>query len=75
MGLRERGEAPCAYVVNQISIKISEVERKIAALGQLKSDLLQLQTEAARLPITDIEAKNCVCHLIENQQLITLDEI
>ena len=75
LGLRERGEAPCAYVINQISTKIDEVERKIAVLTHLKAELVQLQAEATRLPLTDIEAKSCVCHLIENQRLITPDEI
>lgn len=75
LGLRERGEAPCAYVINQIGAKINEVERKMAALAHLKAELVQLQAEATRLPLTEIEAKSCVCHLIENQQLIPLDEL
>jgi DNA-binding transcriptional MerR regulator len=75
LGLRERGEALCAYVVSQISVKIDEVERKITELTKLKSELRQLQTEAERLPMAEVEAKSCVCHLIENQQLIAVDEI
>ncbi|MFQ5614468.1 MAG: heavy metal-responsive transcriptional regulator [Anaerolineae bacterium] len=75
LGLREQGEAPCAYVVYQIGEKIDQVERKMAALARLKSELAQLQLAAARLPLTEIEAKSCVCHLIENQRLITPDEI
>lgn len=75
LGLRERGEAPCAYVINQISAKIDEVERKMAALAHLKAELVQLQAEATRLPLVEIEAKSCVCHLIENQQLILLNEL
>lgn len=75
LGLRERGETPCAYVINQIGAKINEVERKMAALAHLKAELVQLQAEATRLPLTEIEAKSCVCHLIENQQLIPLDEL
>ncbi len=74
LGLRERGEAPCAYVINQIGAKIEEVDRKMAALARLKAELGQLQAEATHLSIADIEAKSCVCHLIENQRLITLSE-
>ena len=74
LGLREHGEAPCAYVMNQIGLKIEEIDRKMAALARLKAELEQLQAEAARLPLADIEAKSCVCHLIENQRLITLNE-
>lgn len=36
LGLRERGEAPCAYVLNQIGAKMAEVDRKMAALARLK---------------------------------------
>lgn len=75
LDLRKQGQAPCAYVLNQIGLRIDEVERKIAELTHLKSELVQLQAEAARLPLTEIEAKSCVCHLIENQQLIALDEL
>lgn len=75
LGLRERGEAPCAYVINQIGIKIGEVERKMATLTRLKSELVQLQAEATRLPLVEIEAKSCVCHLIENQRFIAADDI
>lgn len=75
LGLRERGEAPCAYVINQISAKMAEVDRKMAALARLKAELVQLQGEAARLSLTEIEAKSCVCHLIENQQLTPPDKV
>ena len=72
---REQGQAPCAYVVNQIDAKIDAVEQKITALSRLKSKLKQLQSQAAGLPATNIEATNCVCHLIENQGLTALNEI
>jgi DNA-binding transcriptional MerR regulator len=74
LGLRECGEPPCAYVINQIGAKIEEVDRKMAALARLKSELVQLQVEATQLPLAGVEAKSCVCHLIENQRLITLEE-
>jgi len=75
LGLRERGRAPCAYVINQIGAKIDQVERKIAELARLKAELEQLKIRATQLPLADIEAKSCVCHLIENQQLIPLNEL
>jgi len=43
-------------------------------LTRLKAELVQLQGEAARLSLAEIEAKSCVCHLIENRRLITLRE-
>jgi DNA-binding transcriptional MerR regulator len=75
LGLREQGEAPCGYVINQIKVKIDEVERKMAALTRLKLELVQLQAETERLSLAEIEAKSCVCHLIENERLIAPDEI
>jgi DNA-binding transcriptional MerR regulator len=75
LDLREQGQAPCAYVINRIGAKIDEVERKITELTHLKVELGQLKIRAARLPLTDIEAKSCVCHLIENQQLLPIDEL
>lgn len=75
MHLREQGEAPCAFVINQINTKVTEVERKIAQLNQLKRELNQLQTEIAQLPTEEVEAKHCVCHIIENENLTHLGEL
>lgn len=69
LSFRERGAAPCAYVLGQIPVKLEEVDRKISELKRLKEDLLQLQQQAEQLPLAAIEAKSCVCHLIENQEL------
>lgn len=68
LSFREQGEAPCAYVIDQIAAKITEVDHKIAELNRLKEELQQLQQQAEQLPLAEIEAKSCVCHLIENQQ-------
>ena len=46
--LRERGAAPCAYVIGQINSKLTEVERKMVELAKLKSELTELQAEVAR---------------------------
>jgi DNA-binding transcriptional MerR regulator len=73
--LRERGETPCAYVISQIYIKVVEVERKITQLNQLKSELNILQAEISQLPVEKIEAKQCVCHIIENEHLTNLSEL
>ena len=74
LNLREHGEAPCAYVINRIEAKLEEVDHKMAALVRLKAELVQLRAEATRLLVVDIEAKSCVCHLIENQRLVKVDE-
>lgn len=74
LGFRERGEAPCAYVIGQIAARITEVDHKIAELNRLKEELQQLQQQAEQLPLAEIEAKSCVCHLIENQQYVSAEE-
>ncbi|MAS35400.1 MAG: heavy metal-responsive transcriptional regulator [Anaerolineaceae bacterium] len=69
LSFRERGEAPCAYVIGQIAAKIEEVDHKITELNRLKEELQQFQQQAEQLPFAEIEAKSCVCHLIENQEI------
>lgn len=66
LAFRERGEAPCAFVLRQIDGKLAEIDQRIAALQQMKADLRHLQAEAAEIPLTAIAASGCVCHLIEN---------
>ncbi len=73
VALREGGEAQCLYVINQINTNIKEIDHKIAELTRLKTELLELQAEANRLPLAEIDAKSCVCHLIENQQIAAKD--
>lgn len=66
LAFRERGETPCAYVLGQIDDRLAEIDRRMAALAQMKVELRQLQTAAEAIPLIAIEANNCVCHLIEN---------
>jgi len=73
LSFRERGEAPCAYVIGQITARIAEVDYKIAELTRLQEELQQLQQQAEQLPLAEIEARSCVCHLIENQRYISGD--
>ncbi len=75
LALRESGDAPCAYVISQIDRKTAEVTRKIAQLNQLKAELTHLQAEISRLPTSKIAAQECVCHLIENENLTNLSEL
>ena len=75
LALRERGEAPCPYVLHQIEAKIAEVDRKIEQLRQLRAELEELREEAAALPAEEVAAKGRICHLIENRHLIRADEI
>ncbi len=66
LAFRERGEAPCRYVLEQIRAKIAEIDRRMAALAQLKQELEQIQAETAHLlPESPAVEEGCVCHLIQ----------
>lgn len=75
LALRDQGEAPCRYVIQLLQKKSTEIEKRIRQLRELQQELHKLVQQAAQLPDDDIEAKSCVCHLIENQQLIPIDEL
>lgn len=74
LALRERGEAPCPYVMQQIEGKIAVVEEKIAALHQLQGELKALHEKASSLPAEQVDARARFCHLIENRQLSADEE-
>jgi DNA-binding transcriptional MerR regulator len=67
LALRDRGEAPCRYVIQLLHKKSTEIEERIRQLRELQQELHELAQQAAQLPDDDIEMKTCVCHLIENQ--------
>jgi DNA-binding transcriptional MerR regulator len=69
LAFRERGEAPCLYVLNLLESKLDEIETRIADLRTLQRELGDLQQQARGLPIDDVEGKACVCHLIQNRNL------
>jgi DNA-binding transcriptional MerR regulator len=67
LALRDRGEAPCRYVIQLLGAKSAEIEKRIRQLRALQQDLQRLGEQAANLPDDDIEMKECVCHLIYNR--------
>lgn len=75
LALRERGEAPCPYVLHQIEVKLAEVDRKIEQLRHLRAELEALHAQATNLAPEEIAAKSRICHLIENRDLIRPEEI
>jgi DNA-binding transcriptional MerR regulator len=75
LALREQGEAPCPYVMQQIEGKMAVVEEKIAALHQLREELETLHEEASSLPPEQVAARGRFCHLIENRQLLEVGEL
>lgn len=69
LAFRERGQAPCLYVMRLIEEKIDEVGRRIAGLQELRQELSDLHQAAQDLPTDDVEWKACVCHLIQNKEI------
>lgn len=59
--LRERGEAPCPHVLSLIEQHVADLEERIAALDQMRRDLIGLAKAARRLPPREAE----FCHIIE----------
>lgn len=66
LAFRERGEAPCFYVLGLLESKAAEIETRIADLQALQRDLRRLRRQARSLPLDDVDGKACICHLIQN---------
>jgi len=69
LAFRERGEAPCLYVIRLIEAKIDEVGQRIAGLEKLRQELIDLRQASQDLPTDDVQWKACVCHLIQNKEI------
>lgn len=75
LALREHGEAPCLYVSQLVEERITDIDARIATLNQLRLELESVHQQAQSLPLENIVNKDCVCHLIENQNLISSENI
>ena len=71
LAFRERGDLPCDYVLSVIDKEAEALDRKIAELEALRDDLRSLRTKARRIPKRQLEKRSCLCHIIENQDLLT----
>jgi DNA-binding transcriptional MerR regulator len=63
VALRERGEAPCAHVVELVERRAREIERRIAEMQRLRGELRRLADRARDLDPADC-APDQVCHVI-----------
>lgn len=64
LAFRERGEAPCQYVMSLMEERIGQIADRIRDLENIKTDLERLYQMGLQLP-EDVEMKQCVCHMIE----------
>lgn len=47
IGLRDRGQQPCGYVMKLIHRQVSELDRQIAEMGRLREALTRIEAETA----------------------------
>ncbi len=60
--LRERGEAPCGYVRDVISQQLLSIDKRIAELRALRTELRELRAAADAIP----EIDGATCRIIEH---------
>ncbi len=63
LGFRERGEAPCAYVGDVLDTQVTDIDRRIRELQELRGQLVELAAAADDLPPA---AAGVTCRLIEH---------
>jgi DNA-binding transcriptional MerR regulator len=66
VALRDRGETPCAHVLELIAARAAEVDQRITELQQLRADLDRLAARARQLDPADCDPRR-VCHLIGSE--------
>jgi DNA-binding transcriptional MerR regulator len=67
LSLRDRGERPCAYVSDVINEQLRSVERRIAELRALRTELRDLRSAADTIP----EVDGATCRIIEHVKAAT----
>jgi MerR family transcriptional regulator, copper efflux regulator len=63
VALRDRGKTPCAHVLDLLTARAAEIDRRIAELNRMRAELDQLAARARRLDPADCDPRR-VCHLI-----------
>jgi DNA-binding transcriptional MerR regulator len=61
LSLRDRGEEPCAHVLDLVDRRSREIAGQIAALERMQADLVELSARARATPPGD----RGYCHLID----------
>jgi DNA-binding transcriptional MerR regulator len=65
LAARDKGIAPCQRVLDGIARRLTEIDRRIGDLLQLRDLLKQLQSEGSILPLDDVRGEHCVCYLLK----------
>jgi DNA-binding transcriptional MerR regulator len=64
LGFAERGEPPCGYVRERLHAEVTSIDARIRELRALRTELLDLQAKAAKLP----PATNGYCPIIHGKE-------
>ncbi len=67
LAMRDRREAPCVVVLSLLQRKADEIAERIRELQQLETELHQLYELGRTFPTDDVDAKDCVCHLVQTR--------
>lgn len=70
LAFKDRGELPCDYVLTVIEREAEDLNRRIREMKQLRDELKVLKDRAQRIPKAQLRDDGCVCHIIENQDLL-----
>ena len=65
LAARDQGIAPCDRVLGVLAERLSQLDRHIADLLTLRTDLHQIQATGAQLPRDDVAGEHCVCSLVK----------
>lgn len=65
LAARDKGIAPCQRVLDTIAQRLTDIDRRVANLLEVRDSLQQLQSEGAMLPLDDVRGEKCVCYLLK----------
>ena len=64
VALRDRGTTPCGHVLDLITARAADLDRRISGLQRLRTELGRLVARADHLDPSDCDPRR-VCHLID----------
>jgi MerR family copper efflux transcriptional regulator len=65
LALRDRGTTPCGHVLDLITARASDLDRRISELQRLRTELGRLVARAKHLDPSDCDPRR-VCHVIDS---------
>ena len=71
LALRDRHESPCRTLLDRIRKKADEVAESIVILQHLETELRELHALGLTFPTDDIDGKNCICHLVSENKVVS----